>query len=103
MKENNKIKHPFLVPENFHDDFKTELIERIEQASSDKGHIKLLKFAKIYFKYAAIIAIAFFIGRYSYRIENNPSEKVDLATIYNQVSEDNIIEFVIEEDLLDNI
>lgn len=100
MIEDKKIPHPFKVPENFHNDFKTETIELIKQNTTAKKQIRCLKYSKAALKYAAIIAIAFLIGRYSNNSKDIKVEPTDLETIYNQVSEELIIEYVIEDDLL---
>jgi len=96
MKE--KIKHPFQTPNNFFEDFKNDMENTLYELPHEK-HQFLRKFTLQFTKYAAIVVIAFLVGRYSIILTNNNDESTHMETIFNQVSEDEIIDFVIEDEL----
>jgi len=100
MKSDERIAHPFQVPENFHEDFKSEMKSSIEKK---ERKLKVEKFAVNFLKYAALFVAAFMIGRYSINPESRKNKAVHMESIYNQVSDDDITSFIIENDLLSNL
>jgi hypothetical protein len=100
MKSDERIAHPFQVPENFHEDFKSETKSSIEKK---ERKLKVEKFAVNFLKYAAVFVAAFMIGRYSINPESKENKAINMESIYNQVSEDDITSFIIENDLLSNL
>ena len=103
MKDDDKIQHPFLIPDNFHEQFKSEIILAIQQKEESKTKSLVYKgYLKTTLKYAAIITIAFLMGRFSSRIEYHKNDMVYIETVYNQVSEDEILNFIIEDETLND-
>lgn len=104
MKDDKKIEHPFQIPMNFHDDFKSEFLGGIDKENQQTiKSIRIKKISFAIFKYAAVIAIAFIIGRISVPAKIEQNEPINIEAIYNQVNEDDIIDFVIEDNLLTEI
>ncbi|HPR30491.1 MAG TPA: hypothetical protein PLK12_00285 [Prolixibacteraceae bacterium] len=103
MEKEQKIKHPFQVPENFHRNFKDEMIRKINSKQKDSIQFKIKRLSLNVIKYAAIVVVAFIIGRVSVPSEKKENESTKLEVIYNQVSEDDIIEFVIDDNLVSEI
>lgn len=104
MKIQDKIPHPFQVPDDFHQEFKNELFLAIEQEKkSEERHFPLKKRVTVALRYAAVIAIAFFVGRYSQSMQQETPDISYLETVYNQVSEDEILDFVIQDDILNDL
>lgn len=93
----DKIGHPFQAPEHFFEEMSADLKESLNALPQEQSAPKRTKTILIgTLKYAAIIAFAFFIGRYS---NSQVDDKIDEHHIYNQVSEDDIIDFVLEENI----
>jgi len=96
-----KINHPFIAPEGFFEEFKVEMSEKIS-VQEEKDHGRFRKILLIGFKYAAIIALSFFLGRESMRLFNpesstsGQSEYFSVDAVYSQVSEDDISDYIIE-------
>lgn len=96
-----KIKHPFSVPDNFFDEFKHEIAEKLEKTLIYKENI-MLKIVLQSLKYAAIFVFSFLLGRESYRVldKQNRFSKSDetysVEEIYSQVSEEELTEFILE-------
>ena len=104
MKADEKIAHPFQVPENFHEEFKSEMKSSIEKKGKQKERkLKVEKLAVYFLKYAAVFVAAFMIGRYSTNQKSRQNKAVNMESIYNQVSNDDITSFIIENDLLSNL
>ena len=104
MDQKKKIGHPFKVPENFHNEFKKELKDVVlKQNNLKRSKPFFQRNIKLVTGFAAAIILAFFIGRFSVDSNRTLPEDIDLDVIYNQVSEDDIIEFVIEDDILAEI
>ena len=104
MKADEKIAHPFQVPENFHEEFISELKSSIEKKGKQrKRKLKVEKLAINFLKYTAVFVVAFMIGRYSINPESRKNKAVHMESIYNQVSDDDITAFIIENDLLSNL
>ncbi len=98
---NDKIKHPFQVPEDFFEEFKSEMLGEIELHINSKRQSDYKKIILVTLKYAAIVVFAFLIGRYSTGINHKKSELPSVETVFNQVAEDEIIAFVIEDELFE--
>ncbi|MGF7141483.1 hypothetical protein [Roseimarinus sediminis] len=104
MEKEQKIKHPFQVPENFHRDFKMEMIEEIQHKQQKSlMNSKLKKISLNVLKYAAIVVVAFIVGRYTVPTKTAENDNTKLEVIYNQVSEDDIVEFIIDDNLISEI
>jgi hypothetical protein len=96
----NKIKHPYQTPENFFEDFKTEMVDVLEKLPENK-YIILRKYVFQFAKYAAIIVVAFLLGRFSITLNNKNPELAEIENVLRQVSEDEIIAFAIEDELFE--
>lgn len=101
---NKKTEHPFLVPDNFFEEFKSEFLSNVRFNNTASPQFQIKKLAINTFKYAAIVAIAFLLGRYSMIISGNQeSDLKNLDLIINQVSEEEIVDFVIEDEILNEL
>jgi len=104
MKADEKIAHPFQVPENFHEEFISELKSSIEKKGKQrKRKLKVEKLAINFLKYTAVFVAAFMIGRFSINPESSKNKAEHMESIYNQVSDDDITSFIIENDLISNL
>ncbi len=94
-----KINHPYQVPDHFFDDFRSEILEKI---NSDTQHAKYKSIALTLVKYAAIVVFSFILGRESSSYFNEKASKYNEQEIYNvenvlsQVSDDDITDYLIE-------
>jgi uncharacterized protein (DUF2164 family) len=89
------IKHPYQVPENFFEDNEKDLMETFNRNyQKNKVRSLILNVSK----YAAIIAVSFLLGRLSVSFFNSGAEEQVFAveTVLSQVSEDEVIEFLID-------
>ena len=92
---------PFNVPDNFFEDFKTELLQMV-----DKGEErKLFSMLKTGLKYAAVLGILFFAGKgVLSTIEDNSSQSfrytepaITVDQVYMEISERELTEYIMEE------
>lgn len=94
-----KIKHPFQVPDDFFESFAPEMLNKL---SNDTTANKSKPVAFAIMKYAAIVVLSFLLGRISMELSKpntNRDEKKDLYTVdavYSQVSDDEIDDFILE-------
>lgn len=97
----DKIGHPYLVPDDFFEEFNLQMEEKLtvpEEKSIERLKLVLL----VSFKYAAIIALSFFVGRESILVFNpEPStsdqlEYFSVDAVYNQISDDEITDYIIQ-------
>ena len=98
---NDKIKHPFHVPNDFFEEFKTEILGEIELQIDSTRQSDYKKIILVTLKYAAIVVFAFLFGRYSTDLNHKKSELPNVETVFNQVSEDEIVAFIIEDELFE--
>jgi hypothetical protein len=97
----NKINHPFIAPDGFFEEFKIEMSEKLN-VQEEKHNRRFRTILLIGFKYAAIIALSFFLGRESMRLFNHepsssgPSEYFSVDAVYSQVSDDDITDYIIQ-------
>jgi hypothetical protein len=97
----NKINHPFIAPDGFFEEFKVEMSEKLDvQEKKHEGRFRTILLTG--FKYAAIIALSFFLGRESMRLFNpesstsEQSEYFSVDAVYSQVSDDDITDYIIQ-------
>lgn len=97
----NKINHPFIAPDGFFEEFKVEMSEKLNvQERKHDGKFRAILLTG--FKYAAIIALSFFLGRESMRLFNpesstsEQSEYFSVDAVYSQVSDDDITDYIIQ-------
>lgn len=98
-----KIEHPFQVPDDFFNEFKLEFQGKIESQVDSSQRFNIKKIVLNTIKYAAVVAIAFVIGRYSVEVKYKKSELTNIETIFNQVSEDEIVDFIIDNELSEEL
>jgi len=97
----NKINHPFIAPDVFFEEFKIEMSEKLN-VQEEKYNRRFRTILMNGFKYAAIIALSFFLGRESMRLFNpessasGQSEYFSVDVVYSQVSDDDITDFIIQ-------
>ena len=96
-----KINHPFIAPDGFFEELKVEISEKLSvQEEKDRGRFRMILLNG--FKYAAIIALSFFLGRESMLIfDHEPfisgkEEYFSVDAVYSQVSEDDISDYIIQ-------
>lgn len=95
------IKHPFIVPDGFFEEFQIEMSEKLN-VQEEKYSRRFRSILLIGFKYAAIIALSFFLGRESIRLFNPESstsgkeEYFSVDAVYSQVSDDDITDYIIQ-------
>lgn len=96
---NEKINHPFEVPDHFFDDFRSEMIKKLE---NEPQHQKRKSIVLLVAKYAAIIVFSFVLGRLSTtyfsekKIKVSDQEIYNVETVLSQVSDDEITDYLIE-------
>lgn len=94
-----KIKHPFQVPDDFFESFGPEMLDKITTEPA-AGKINSAVFTIL--KYAAIVVLSFLLGRVSINLSKpnaDSSDKNDLYSVdavYSQVSDDDINDFILE-------
>jgi hypothetical protein len=97
----NKINHPFIAPDGFFEEFKIEMSEKLN-VQEEKHNSRYRSILLIGFKYAAIIALSFFLGRESMHLFNpepsvsGQSEYFSVDAVYSQVSDDDITDYIIQ-------
>lgn len=97
-----KIEHPFQTPDKFFEDFKNNMEHELAELPTSK-HIYWRKTVMQFAKYAAIVLIAFLLGRYSVKMQQTKANATDLEAIINQVSEEEIVDFIIEDELFNQL
>lgn len=97
----NKINHPFIAPDGFFEEFKLEMSEKLN-VQEEKHNRRFRTILLNGFKYAAIIALSFFLGRESIRLFNQEPSTTDqkeyfsVDAVYSQVSDDDITDYIIQ-------
>ena len=94
-----KINHPFHIPEGFFENFWNEMNAKMEQDSQSKNVKDLVLTIS---KYAAIFIFAFILGRGSvsyFQQKSQPEQSEQIYSVENvlsQVSDDDITNYLIE-------
>lgn len=99
-----KIGHPFQVPDHFFEVFQNEILEQVAKENhSQRPRVKrlVLKLGN----YAAILLLFFLAGKGAWSLLENPAiiaaEQVspdkEIEAIYSQISEEDLIEFITED------
>jgi hypothetical protein len=99
--EKEKIHHPFRVPDNFFDDFKTGILETVSTKPEEKqvGIIRLVKKITVY---AAILVFGFFavkgiVFTFQNKSPDLKSTDAEIDAIYTQISEEDLTNFMLDE------
>lgn len=99
-----KMGHPFQVPDGFFETFQGEILERvITEKRSWRPRVKRL--ALQLSRYAALLLLLFLAGKGAWSFLEKPAavsaEQValdqEIETIYSQISEQELIEFITED------
>lgn len=96
----HKIEHPYIVPDGFFETFKNETISKLGNKLNERS-VKLKPIFVQSAKYAAIVAISFFLGRGSKLFINldkdtPQGELYTIDVVFSQVSDEDITDFIIE-------
>jgi hypothetical protein len=94
-----KINHPYHTPDDFFENFRKELLEKVNTES--KQH-KLQSIVLTILKYAAIVVFSFILGRESVHLVNlktslqDDHELFNVEAVLGQVSDDDITNYLLE-------
>ncbi|GAB5553160.1 MAG: hypothetical protein Sapg2KO_27510 [Saprospiraceae bacterium] len=103
-KSDQKIGHPFQVPDHFFETFQSDIMERV--ASENYSRESIIKLLTLKFgRYAALLLLLFFAGKGAWQFVEKPAaittERVafdkEIEAIYFQISEEDLIDFITED------
>ena len=98
-----KTPHPYRVPDNFFDDFKTGILETVSK-SPEEEQVRTIDLAKKVLLYAAVLVFGFFAvkgivftfhGHSETKIQIQSDGEID--AIYSQISDEDLTNFIVNE------